>query len=61
MPMTQAERNDAITKLIKERTDKTTVSRKVARETLIKEGIYTKEGKLRVEYGGSGKKPTKAA
>lgn len=60
--MTHAERNDAIKRLIKQRTKVTTVSRKVARETLINEGVYTKKGSIRVVYGGSGaKKKSKVA
>jgi hypothetical protein len=59
--MTQSERNEAIKKLIEKRTKKTTASRKVARDTLIGEGVYTKKGELRVEYGGSAKKKAPAA
>lgn len=59
--MTDEQRRAAIKKLIKDYTDKMTVSRKVARETLIAEGIYTKKGELRVEYGGPGKKAKSAA
>lgn len=56
MALTQAQRNAAIKKLIKERTAVTSASREVARATLISEGVYTKKGRLRAEYGGTGKK-----
>ncbi len=59
--MTHAERNAAIKKLIEERTAKTTSSKEIARQTLIKEGIYTKKGNLTANYGGSYKKKTAAA
>ena len=59
--MTHAQRNQLILDAIKEHTARATVSRKVARETLINEGIYTKAGKLRVEYGGESKKARVAA
>ncbi len=49
-------RNEAILKIIKQRTEVNTATRETARETLISEGIYTKSGKLRIEYGGSGKR-----
>jgi hypothetical protein len=48
-----SERNKKILDLIDEYTKCATVSQKTARETLIREGIYTKSGKLRAEYGGS--------
>jgi len=50
------ERNKKILAIIEEYTKRATVSQKVARETLIREGIYTKKGQLRVEFGGPGKK-----
>jgi hypothetical protein len=52
--MTQTQRNEKILKAIKEETARATASKKVARATLIKEGIYTNKGKLRVEFGGEG-------
>ncbi|MGE0667681.1 MAG: hypothetical protein AB7O49_14080 [Sphingomonadales bacterium] len=46
-------------KLIEKRTAAMMASPKAAREILIKEGIYTKKGELRTEFGGP--KKTKAA
>lgn len=46
-------RNDAIKTLIEEYTKRATVDKETARKTLIKEGVYSEEGKLRKEYGGS--------
>lgn len=59
--MTHAERNAAIKKLIEQRTEATTSTREIARETLIKEGIYTKKGNLTANYGGSYGKKTATA
>lgn len=59
--MTDEQRRAAIKKLIKDYTAKMTVSKKVARETLISEGIYTANGDLAPEYGGPGKKTKSAA
>lgn len=53
--MDQAERNQKILDAIARRTKLGTVSKRAAREMLINEGIYTKKGKLRVEFGGPGK------
>lgn len=47
-----SERNKKILDLIDEYTKSATTSQKTARETLIREGIYTKTGQLRAEYGG---------
>jgi hypothetical protein len=47
-----AERNKKILALIEEHTKEALTSRKTAREALIKTGIYTKKGQLRVEFGG---------
>lgn len=54
--MTQAERHRKILDAIAKETARAVVSKKVARETLIKEGIYTTKGKLRAEFGGESKK-----
>lgn len=54
--MTDVQRRAAIQALIKRHTAANTTSRAVARTSLIKEGIYTKKGALRVEFGGAGKK-----
>jgi hypothetical protein len=54
--MTHAQRNSKILKAIQEETTRASASKKVARESLIKEGIYTEKGKLRVEFGGKSDK-----
>lgn len=54
--MQLGDRNIVILGLLKQRTERNTVSRKAARGALISEGIYTRKGKLRKEYGGKGKK-----
>lgn len=59
--MTDAQRRTAIQALIEKHTLANTVSKKVARDALINEGIYTKKGELRVEFGGASKKNNKAA
>jgi hypothetical protein len=59
--MTHAQRNQKILDAIAEETARASQSRKIARETLIAEGIYTTKGKLRVEYGGESKKSRVAA
>lgn len=59
--MTHAQRNRRILDIIEKETVRASSSRKIARETLIAEGIYTKKGKLRVEFGGERKKETVAA
>ena len=50
--MTHAQRNQKILDAIAKETARALESRKIARDTLIKEGIYTKKGKLKVEFGG---------
>jgi hypothetical protein len=60
--MTHAQRNQKILKAIEAETKRALASKRAARETLIKEGIYTTKGKLRVKFGGTGsKKETVAA
>jgi len=59
--MINAKRNDAIEALIRDHTEKHTTSKAVAREALLNEGIYTREGALRVEFGGVPKKTKPAA
>ena len=59
--MTLEQRNAEILRLIKEHTKRSTTSKKAARSALIETGIYTKAGKLRVEYGGTSKKQRKTA
>ena len=58
--MTHAQRNAGILKMLEEETKRATVSKATARAALINEGIYTKKGKLRAEFGG-GKKENAAA
>ena len=57
--MTTAQRNEKILKGIAEQTARALTSKTTARNMLIKEGIYTKQGKLRAEFGG-GKTKTAA-
>ena len=59
--MTIAERNKKILAAIAKETKRATASKEIARATLIREGIYTRSGKLRPEYGGEGKKKKNAA
>jgi hypothetical protein len=61
LDMTDAQRRVAIKALIKNHTAANTTSKAVARATLISEGIYTKKGTLRVEFGGQPKKSKSAA
>lgn len=58
--MTDAKRLETIKTLIKEHTKANTANKKAARAALVKEGIYTAKGRLRVEFGGQTRK-TKAA
>ncbi|MEK6540538.1 MAG: hypothetical protein AABZ45_00290 [Pseudomonadota bacterium] len=59
--MTHAQRNQKILYAISVETARALTSKKIARETLVGEGIYTVKGKLRVEYGGDGTKARVAA
>ena len=59
--MTHAKRNQKILDAITEETARAVQSKKIARDTLIAEGIYTTKGKLRVEFGGVSKKARVAA
>lgn len=59
--MTNAQRNERILQAIAKQTKLAMASKKSARETLIREGIYTKKGKLRAEFGGSTKKELETA
>jgi hypothetical protein len=58
--MTESERRTAIMDLIEKHTAANTVSREVARASLIGEGIYTKAGKLKAAFGGRSKKAKSA-
>lgn len=57
--MTDAQRRAAIIALIEKHTAANTVSKSIARESLISEGIYTKKGALRAAFGGKTKKDKK--
>ena len=59
--MTDAQRREAIEKLIADYTSTHTTSKAAAREALVSEGIYTRKGQLRVEFGGEPKKARNAA
>lgn len=48
--MQLADRNKAILNLLQKRRERTSVSPKAARDALISDGIYTKQGKLRKHY-----------
>jgi hypothetical protein len=54
--MTTEQRNAEILRILDEQTKRNTVSRKIARDALIDEGIYTKRGQVRAEFGGGVKK-----
>lgn len=49
---TDEKRHAEIKKLIAAHTAASTISKAVARKSLIDEGIYTRKGKLRVRFGG---------
>jgi hypothetical protein len=55
--MTDTQRRQAITGLIESYTKLHSANRASARAALINEGIYTRKGKLRAEFGGSDTKP----
>ncbi len=59
--MTNTQRNAKILDAIASETARALSSKKAARDVLIKEGIYTTRGKLRVEFGGESKKARAAA
>lgn len=59
--MTHAQRNQKILTAIAAETARAVESRKTARDTLIKEGIYTTKGELRAAFGGKTKKARAAA
>lgn len=54
--MTSSEQRAAIKKLILQHTKKITASREAALDSLVRDGIYTKNGRLTVRYGGGKKK-----
>ncbi len=53
--MTLAQRNAEILKILEEQTERNTVSKAAARASLIADGIYTKKGTIRAEFGGERK------
>lgn len=59
--MTDAQRIKIIQDLIKKHTAIKIVDKKTARKSLIDEGIYTKSGALKVEFGGNTKSTKSAA
>lgn len=58
--MDQEARRTRLRDFIAEYTVKNTATPKLARQTMIDEGIYTKKGQLRAEFGGR-IKPQKVA
>lgn len=59
--MTRAERNRKIIEAMEAETALALTSRKAARDLLIRDGIYTKDGKLRAEFGGEPSKKKSSA
>jgi len=54
--VTKEQRNEKILRAIEQATARGVVSKAKARETLVAEGIYTTNGKLRAEFGGKSRK-----
>lgn len=54
--MTSDAQREAIKKMIEQHTKTVTASKKAARDSLIKAGFYTQDGKLTARYGGDKKK-----
>lgn len=50
--MTDAERKAILARLAKANKDAQSLSREEARQRLIKEGLYTEDGRLSARYGG---------
>jgi hypothetical protein len=50
--MTTEAQRATIRDMIERHTAAATADRKTARQTLIKEGVYTSKGKLTAQYGG---------
>lgn len=59
--MTLEQRSEAILRALAERSKRTLASPETARAALIKDGIYTKNGELRVKFGGTRKSAKTAA
>lgn len=55
--MTLSERNKIIRNAIARHTAANTTSRAAARKVLISEGIYTSDGRLSADYGGTPAEP----
>lgn len=53
--MTSEAQRALLKKIIERHTKKVTATKKAARDSLVKEGFYTEEGKLTEEYGGKKK------
>ena len=56
-----SERKEKALKALEAYTHKITKTKSSARKALVREGIYTHEGKLTAEYGGPKTKKTSAA
>jgi len=56
--MTSEAQRAAIKKMIEDHTKAATTDQQTARDSLIQEGFYTKEGNLTEQYGGGKKKKT---
>jgi hypothetical protein len=54
--MTSDAQRAAIKKMIEQHTKTVTTDKQTARDSLIKEGFYTKDGNLTEQYGGGKKK-----
>ena len=54
--MTSDAQRAAIKQMIETHTKTVTVNKETARDSLIKEGFYTKDGRLAEQYGGGDKK-----
>jgi hypothetical protein len=50
--MTNDAQRAEIKRMIETHTKNVTTDRETARNSLIKEGVYTRDGKLKEEYGG---------
>ena len=59
--MIHSERNKRILEAIDAKTKRVIASKKAARDSLVEEGIYTKKGKLRAEFGGTERKKASVA
>jgi hypothetical protein len=58
--MTDDEQRAAIREHIRKNTEANTVSKEIARKSLIDRGFYTEDGKLRPEFGGDHTQSKKA-